>query len=276
MTALGFALSQLRRIKNTTRIGQSLIQPSYDTLKRLSQHTIKDDHGILRSVARLTENRKLALAARYAYQARAQIALDVASTYPGGDYFEFGSAGLFTFRNFLAAFDINSAHTKHFPNTRFYAFDIFGNPDQGSGPSPDERAFFEHWRAPPHSRDTRLLLSPYGSLKDRCVLVSGYYHDTLNEELKAKLRAGNRKIGFAFLDCNLLSSYKLVFDFLLDVIGSYKMYIYLDEYFCDHPVANLYDGVFVKELKERHKLRSIYMRNAGSFGALFCLMPAYA
>ena len=34
--------------------------------------------------------------------------------YPGGDYFEFGSASPCTFRNFFAAFDINLGHTHAF------------------------------------------------------------------------------------------------------------------------------------------------------------------
>jgi len=86
------------------------------------------------------------------------------------------------------------------------------------------------------------------------------------------MRAANQKIGFAFIDVNTASSYKFVFDFLLDVIGPDKMYIYLDEYFMDAPVPVLYQ-MFVDEAKKRHGLSSIYMRNAGNFGALFCLMP---
>jgi hypothetical protein len=40
----------------------------------------------------------------------------------------------------------------------------------------------------------------------------------------------------------------------------------------DHPVAARYQK-FAAEVKRRHRLTSIYVRNAGSFGALFCLMP---
>jgi hypothetical protein len=45
----------------------------------------------------------------------AETALDVACAYPGRDCFEFGAAGLCTFRSFLAAFDVTSGHTKGFP-----------------------------------------------------------------------------------------------------------------------------------------------------------------
>ena len=265
-------LTELRRIKNTTRFGNVALSPAWDVIRALRRRTIQDDAGVLRSAARLSDKHKSALTTAYAYRARAEIALDVACAYPGGDYFEFGSAGLCTFRSFLAAFDINSGHTKGFPDVKFWAFDIFGNPDQGSGPPVNERSFFEGWRGTQESNDPELLLTPYGPLKERCVLVSGYYQDTLDESLKSKLRAEQRKIGFAFLDCNLNSSYRLVFDFLLDVIGSHKMFIYLDEYLMDHPVAALYQK-FAAEVKRRHRLTSIFVRNAGSFGALFCLMP---
>lgn len=265
-------LTELRRIKNTTRFGDAVLSPAWDVIRALKRRSIQDDVGVLRSVARLSDKQKSALSTAYAYRARAEIALDVACAYPGGDYFEFGSAGLCTFRSFLAAFDINSGHTKGFPDVKFWAFDIFGNPDQGSGPPANERNFFEGWRGTRESNDPELLLTPYGPLKDRCVLVSGYYQDTLNESLKTKLRVEQRKIGFAFLDCNLDTSYRIVFDFLLDVIVANKMFIYLDEYLMDHPVAALYQN-FAAEVKRRHGLTSLYVRNAGSFGALFCLMP---
>ena len=86
------------------------------------------------------------------------------------------------------------------------------------------------------------------------------------------MRTANQKIGFAFLDCNIESSYRVVFDFLIDVIGSYRMFVYLDEYFIEPPVPPLYRA-FARTAKERYNLDSIYMRNVGNFGALFCLLP---
>lgn len=235
--------------------------------------TIPDAYGVVKRMRFRTAVQKSTAASARNYRARSEIALDVASAYPGGDYFEFGSSGLFTFCSFLGAFDAFSGHTKFFPDTRFYAFDIFGNPDQGSGPPSGEKAFFEAWRNPPDIAAPVDKLETYGALRDRCVLVPGYYQDTLNDAFKARLRAEGRKIGFAFLDVNTQSSYKLVLDFLLDVMGQHKMFIYLDEYFMDAPVPVLYKK-FTAEAKKRFNLESYYMRNAGSFGALFCLMPA--
>lgn len=235
---------------------------------------IRDDYGILRGVTHLTEMEKLVLANRRNYLVRAEIALDVASAYPGGDYFEFGSWGLGTFRNFLGAFAVYyPSHTRHYPDTKFYAFDMFGDTDSGSGAPKGEEAYFEQWRNTFEAAAPLESLEAYGDLKDRCVIVPGYFQDTLNEELKTKMKASGQKIGFAFLDVNTGSSYKLVFDWLIDVIvPGQKMFIYLDEYFLDAPVPVLYD-VFCEEAKKRYNLRSIYVRNAGNFGALFCLMP---
>ena len=69
-------------------------------------------------------------------------------------------------------------------------------------------------------------------------------------------------------------SYKLVFDFLLDVIGPERMFIYLDEYFIDaQPSVHVLYESFCAEAKRRHNLDSLYMRNAAGCGALFSLMP---
>jgi hypothetical protein len=255
-------------------MGTGLIAPFYRAARRLRYRTIQDDDGVLRSVSHLTAEHKSIVAMTHHYRARSEIALDVASTYPGGDYFEFGSSGLATFRSFLAAFDLHG-HTTRFPATRFYAFDIFGNPDHGRGPPAGERDYFEHWRNPPELAVPLSSLEPYGPLKDRCIMVPGYYQDTLSEGFKAKMRAENRKIGYAFLDCSMGSSYKLVFDFLIDVIRPERMFIYLDEYYVDEKpsIHTLYQE-FAVTAKQRYDLDSLYMRNAGAFGALFCLMPS--
>ena len=246
------------------RIGRAIAYRGY--------RTIPDDYGVLRSVTGVWPRKKVAMSNARNYRARAEIALDVASNYPGGDYLEFGAGSLQSFRSFLAAFDLNGLAPR-FPDTRFYAFDIFGNPDQGSGAPGGEREYFEHWRNPFDVAAPIKELARYGTLKDRCVIVPGYFQDTLNEELKATLK--NRKLGFVFLDVNIASSYKFVFDFLLEVMKPQRMFIEIDEYFEEHvpPIHPLYHD-FAAKAKERFNLDSLYMRNAGAFGALFCLMPA--
>jgi hypothetical protein len=88
------------------------------------------------------------------------------------------------------------------------------------------------------------------------------------------LRRVDRSIGFAFVDVNIASSYKIVFDFLLDVMKPQRMFIEIDEYFEDHrpPIHPIYQD-FAAKAKQRFNLDSLYMRNAGAYGALFCLMP---
>jgi len=235
-------------------------------------HEIPDDYGVLRSFSKTSATRKVLTASTRNYRARSEIALDVASNYPGGDYLEFGAGSLNSFRSFIAAFDLNGL-AERFPDSRFYAFDIFGDPDQGSGAPRDERAYFEHWRNPYEVAAPMASLDSYGALKDRCVIVQGYFQDTLTDKLKAEFRS--RKIGFVFVDVNIASSYKLVFDFLLDVIKPERIFIEIDEYFEEHkpPIHTLYQD-FAAKAKQRHNLDSLYMRNAGAFGALFCLMPA--
>jgi len=234
---------------------------------------IHDDYGVLRSVSHLSPEQRMITASARNYRARSEIALDVASNYPGGDYFEFGAGSLNTFRTFIAAFDLNGLAAR-FTDTRFYAFDIFGNPDHGRGPPVEDRTYFEHWRNPFDVAAPLASLEPYGALKDRCVIVQGYFQDTLSDDFKAMMRREDRKIGFAFLDCNIASSYKFVFDFLLEVMRPERMFIEIDEYFEEHkPAIHPLYQEFAAKAKQRYNLDSLYMRNAGAYGALFCLMP---
>jgi hypothetical protein len=81
------------------------------------------------------------IANHFAYRDWAQIAITVANQFPGGDYFEFGSEGFRTLRNFLSAFHLNG-HTDRFPDTRFFAFDVFGEPKAGEVLSDVEKPYF--------------------------------------------------------------------------------------------------------------------------------------
>jgi hypothetical protein len=215
---------------------------------------IRFEDGFLQSTSHLTPTHRWGIAARYMNVALAQVALDVASTYRGGDYFEFGSYGLGTFRNFLGAFYLNFGDTR-LTDTKFYAFDIFGDPDSGSGAPSDMQDYFEHYRLPSQRAMPVDSLNAYGALKERCVLVPGYFQDTLSEDLKQKLIAEKRRIGFAFIDCNIAPSYKIVFDFLIDVLSPQRTFVYMDEYFVEETtgVHTLYRD-FAEKAKERYGL----------------------
>src|SRR5882757_8644870 len=112
---------------------------------QFASRTITDRDGILRSSRLLSRGAKRKLELRYAMEERAQIALAVASMYPGGDYFEFGSAGFRTLRNFLTAFDLNDRPTQS-PDTKFFAFDVFGDVDSGQGVPDGEEWYYRDYR----------------------------------------------------------------------------------------------------------------------------------
>jgi hypothetical protein len=241
--------------------------------------------GELRSSRLLPSRLKTSFAYRYAIQERAEIALTVAGMYPGGDYFEFGSEGFTTFRNFLTAFDLNGLTSK-LPNTKFFAFDVFGDLDSGKGMPDNERWYFEQYRggahlkagisssiaaSDTHYRDAEWRLRRHNLLLDRCEMVKGYFEDTLNEEFKARLRREKRNIGFAFLDCNISSSYRTCFRFLEDFLRTDRAFVYMDEYFLTLDVHKMFDDLCLK-LHKSHGMTARYVRNAGAFGALFCLM----
>jgi hypothetical protein len=52
---------------------------------------------------------------------------------------------------------------------------IFGNLDQGSGPPPDDRKYYEHWRNPKGVAASIRSLDRYVGFNDRCVIVPGYF-----------------------------------------------------------------------------------------------------
>jgi hypothetical protein len=212
------------------------------------------------------------IANHFAYRDWAQIALIVANQYPGGDYFEFGSEGFRTFRNFLSAFHLNG-HAERMPDVKFFAFDVFGEPKPDVALTDTEQPYFAVYRdlGAYHYRKAETRLRHHRLMLDRCVVVKGHFEDTLNSDFKARLRAENRRIGFAFLDCNIASSYKTCFDFLQDFIRPDRAFVYMDEYFQTNEVPALFDA-FCAAVGDRHRLRARYIRNAGAFGALFILM----
>ena len=229
-------------------------------------------NGRLRSTKYLPWPVRSTIANHLAYGDWAQVAIIVANQYPGGDYFEFGSEGFRTFCNFLSAFHLNG-HTEGMPNVKFFAFDIFGEPKSNSSLTSVEQSYFTVYRnlGDHHYRNAMTRLRRHGLMLDRCVLVKGHFDDTLNDEFKAQLHAEKRRVGFAFLDCNIASSYKTCFDFLRDFIREDRAFIYMDEYFQTNEVPALFDE-FCTAIKDRYGLRSHYIRNAGAFGALFILM----
>jgi hypothetical protein len=219
-------------------------------------------YGVLNTSCAMSDEEKRRYSIWFDFKERAECAMIVAQFYPGGDYFEFGSEGVGTLRNFLTAFDLNGK-SKVFPETMFYAFDIFG--DMTGAESDLE--YFRAWHDSELDRYKTALksISDHNLFKGKVVLVKGFFRDTINQKFKTEYISKNRKIGFAFLDCNITNSYSEVFSFLRNALLP-KAFVYMDEFFCNDDVPKLY-AEFVKQEKKE----SLYIRNAGCFGALFQL-----
>ena len=227
--------------------------------------------GQFESPKDLPKEVKSILAQYFSYSEWARIALDVANQYPGGDYFEFGSEGLNTLCNFLAAFHLNG-HDQNKPNVRCFAFDVFGDPGDDSNLTSTEQTYFNvHKRGQSFYGEMEEKLRDFGLMSGRVELIKGYFKDTLNDAFKTRLRAEKRRVGVAFLDCNIPSSYKTCFDFLVEFIQEHKAFVYMDEYFQIPGVATLFDE-FCSAVLERYGLKARYIRTAGAFGALFVLI----
>lgn len=74
------------------------------------------------------------------------------------------------------------------------------------------------------------FLKEHGFFLERSHLIQGYFENILSTEFKTKIQQENWGIGFAFLDCNLTTPYKRVFEFIFDQMLPHS-YIYLDEYY---------------------------------------------
>ena len=222
--------------------------------------------GYADSTASLTDEHKLAAFLNFQYLEKLYVSLSVASSFKGGDYVEFGSHDLYTLRNMLAAFDVGNLNAR-FPETQFYAFDIFGKFSDGDVnelPKYDEnsKSYFKDFS---HSGDLKEhynnILEEFNVFENRTHLIQGLFEETLP---KTQL---TNKVGFAFLDCNLVPSYKYVLDWLFDKLQPYS-FIYFDEYFDVDGVFSVIER-FREKLKKERGLELVYVRPAASVGALF-------
>lgn len=238
--------------------------------RRLGKHfTLYGHHGVLENTSNLSDTDKLDHLLWWQFYEKAQCALAAALFYPGGDYLEFGSAGMATFRNFLSAFHLNKLDKK-FPDTRFHAFDIFGNIDL-TDRNEEEKEYFKDWKEQNAVNEAYDWINQHNLFIDKCEVHPGLFQDTLPSLLSRYMDEDtNKKVGFAFLDCNITTSYKYVFEQLPPVMHPLG-YIYMDEYHINPDVPYLFRK-FIDKLKEtRAILGAEHIRNAGSFGALFRL-----
>ncbi len=224
------------------------------------------------------------------HKEKSECMMTACSSWYGGDFFEFGSHDLNTFRDFLTAFNV-CGMPRAYVDTRFYGFDIFGKLDKDVG---DLAKFFE----PYSMQGDRLayhnaLIQHHGLYVSQCHLVQGLFSDTLTQEFKEKWRSDKaagedhsetalhlspehrnsdkRQIGFASLDCNIPSSYKTVFEWIFDAMAP-NSYIYMDEGLQSAEAMAMW-GSFVSKLILKRGINAAYVRSAGGFGALWRLFP---
>jgi hypothetical protein len=89
------------------------VAPLYDAAQKKAGEkklVIQEEYGVLQPPTKLTDA-ETAIKPSCAFRDCSRRGL----SYPGGNYLEFGSYGLSTFRSFLGAFSIYHVHTKHFP-----------------------------------------------------------------------------------------------------------------------------------------------------------------
>ena len=172
------------------------------------------------------------------HKEKSEVMMTVASSWYGGDFMEFGSHDLNTFRDFLTAYNI-CGMTRAYSDVQFWGFDVFGKLEEDVG---DLKLYFEPYskqgdRLPHHYS----LIQQHGLYIDKCNLVQGLFKNTLTAELKEKWQndkiiiedhsetalhlaaehrnSAKRQIGFASIDCNIGSSYKTVFEWLFDALA---------------------------------------------------------
>lgn len=230
--------------------------------------------GSMKSSAGMPPQAKTAADVHFQHREKAEIAMTVGSSWYGGDYFEFGSHDLATFRNMLSAYDI-CGMTRAYEDVRFYAFDIFGSlktslSDVDTGGMDAET--FRAYVAPYTCKGDRLdqhqgFVRDHGLYVDKCHLVQGLFSDTLTAKRREAYLAEGRRIGFAFLDCNMGSSYKTVFEWIFPMLAG-NSYVYMDEYL-QSPTVIEYWEQFVSELRIRRNMNTVWVRNAAGFGGLF-------
>ena len=242
----------------------------------LDEFRLSTAHGALRSSADLNRSQKLDLNLHFQHREKAEVAFTVASSWYGGDYMEFGAHDLTTFRNMLTAYDV-CCLDQRFPDTRFYAFDIFGSLANASrealesiAPIEGDHQYFANFMTEGDLLERHLqYVRDHGLFEERCTLVQGLFEDTLTEERRVRYRDSGRRIGFAFVDVNIWPSYKSVLEFIYPLMAE-NSYIYMDEFFQNSAVLVEMEE-FVARLRDERGIGVHYMRNAAGFGGLLRL-----
>ena len=236
--------------------------------------SIYKPNGPLRSTKDWTGDFRTFVDVNFHFRESSQISLTFGSSPYEGDYMEFGSHDLNTFRNMLSAYNI-SGQCQAYKDVRFYAFDIFGKLDAKDAKlGSDVSSYFSPYSGQGDKYHEHLkMIQEHGLYVDQCILVQGLFEKTLTKDFKTAYLNEKREVGFAFVDCNIGSSYRSVFEFIFPLLAE-NSYIYMDEYFQNPDVVALFND-FCANLKLKRKMMAVFIRCAGGFGALFRLCPIH-
>ena len=251
---------------------------------------IHKDNGPFVSSQHWSDSDRLETEVHFHHREKSDVMMTAASSWYGGDFMEFGSHDLNTFRDFLTAYNI-SGMTRAYEDVQFWAFDVFGKLEEDVGEL--EKYFEPYSKHGDRLEHHQQLVRQHGLYVDKCRLVQGLFKNTLTPELKEKWRSdkkitddhsetalhlplefrnsAQRQIGFASIDANIWWSYKTVLEWIFDALAP-NSYLYLDEGLQSPDVI---EGVklFFDKLREKRNLGNIYVRNAGGFGALYRIYP---
>jgi O-methyltransferase len=152
-----------------------------------------------------------------------------------GDYFEFGSHRVRTFRMALT-----EARKRDLAEMQFYAFDSFeGLPEDGSLGS--QHPLWVKGALSTSEDDFKTIVQSHGIYVDRIHSVKGFYSDSLNAELEVRIKSTGRLASVICIDCDLYESAQAAFKFSSHFLQEGTV-IYVDDLFAGYR-SNLTKGV---------------------------------
>lgn len=137
-----------------------------------------------------------------------------------GYYFEFGCHGANTMR-------MAWKHTRHLHDWTFVGFDSFeGLPEIGTA---DRQSIWKKGKLATSEEDFVRRVTAAGMPRHRLLTVKGFYDDSLDEALKARLLP--TKAAMVYVDCDLYHSTVPVLRFIKDFLQPGTIIVF-DDWFC--------------------------------------------
>lgn len=181
-----------------------------------------------------------------------------------GDYFEFGSHKVRTFRMALT-----EARKKNFTDMNFYAFDSFdGSPDFGELNN-EHGKIYKAGELSTSVESFMNTIKEHGLFVNQVYTIKGFYEKSLNDECKITLKLKNSKIALVTLDCSFYDSFVAAFNFIEDFLQEGTI-LYIDDYRVTYK-GNPTQGVpkAFKEFEKKSQYKFEPFLDIGWFGKSF-------